>query len=51
MIIGVVVNVLGEEHKRQQKEDAEASGEPTLLELREEIRSLRELVLELRRSG
>ena len=42
MIIGIVVNVLEEEHQRQARADAIAAGEPTLVELRDEIRSLRE---------
>ena len=44
MIIGIVVNVLEEEHQRQAKEDAAAAGEPTLADLQEEIRRLGELV-------
>ena len=36
-----------EEHQRQAKEEARQAGEPTLLELREEIRALR-LLLEQR---
>jgi voltage-gated sodium channel len=45
MIIGIVVNVLEEEHQRQARADAIAAGEPTLVELRDEIRSLREALL------
>ena len=44
MIIGIVVNVLEEEHQRQAQADAIAAGEPTLTELRDEIRSLRSLL-------
>lgn len=44
MIIGIVVNVLEEEHQRQAKADALAAGEPTLVELQEEIRQLTALV-------
>lgn len=44
MIIGIVVNVLEEEHQRQAKVDALAAGEPTLVELQEEIRQLAALV-------
>jgi voltage-gated sodium channel len=44
MIIGIVVNVLEEEHQKQAKEEAIAAGEPTLLELRDEIRGLRALL-------
>jgi len=46
MIIGIVVNVLEEEHQRQAKEEALAAGEPTLQELQEEIRQLTALVQE-----
>ena len=46
MIIGIVVNVLEEEHQRQAREAAAAAGEPTLLELQEEIRRLSTLVQE-----
>ncbi len=44
MIIGIVVNVLEEEHQRQAKAEALASGEPTLTELRDEIRELKALL-------
>ncbi|MFV0276794.1 MAG: ion transporter [Parahaliea sp.] len=44
MIIGIVVNVLEEEHQRQAQADALAAGEPTLQELREEIIGLRALL-------
>lgn len=44
MIIGIVVNVLEEEHQRQAKADAMAAGEPTLTELRDEIAGLRQLL-------
>ena len=46
MIIGIVVNVLEEEHQRLAKEEALAAGEPTLMDLQAEIRSLSELVRE-----
>lgn len=46
MIIGIVVNVLEEEHQRQAKEEARAAGEPTLKELQEEIRGLNQLLRE-----
>lgn len=45
MIIGIVVNVLEDEHKRQ----AQADGEPTLKELQEEIKQLTKAVGELSR--
>lgn len=44
MIIGIVVNVLEEEHQLEAREEAIAAGEPTLKELRDEIRGLRELL-------
>ena len=44
MIIGIVVNVLEEEHQRVAKEEARAAGEPTLWELREEIQTLNRLL-------
>jgi voltage-gated sodium channel len=44
MIIGIVVNVLEEEHQRQAKEDAIAAGEPTMIELRSEIRELKAMM-------
>ena len=44
MIIGIVVNVLEEEHQQQAKAKARAAGEPTLIELREEIRALGRLI-------
>ncbi|MFV0478473.1 MAG: ion transporter [Parahaliea sp.] len=44
MIIGIVVNVLEEEHRREMKEEAEAAGEPTLLELKEEIQAVRAIL-------
>tara|TARA_R110002110_G_scaffold91264_2_gene237666 strand:- start:293001 stop:293819 length:819 start_codon:yes stop_codon:yes gene_type:complete len=44
MIIGIVVNVLEDEHKRQAKADAKAAGEPSLSDLQAEIRALHALV-------
>mgnify|MGYP001824679240 FL=1 len=44
MIIGIVVNVLEEEHQRQAKEEALAAGEPTLKDLQEEIHGLKQLL-------
>ncbi|GAB3286364.1 ion transporter [Parahaliea aestuarii] len=44
MIIGIVVNVLEEEQQRQARADALAAGEPTLAELRDEIRGLQQLL-------
>ena len=46
MIIGIVVNVLEEEHQRQAKEEALAAGEPTLMDLQEEIQGLKRLLQE-----
>jgi len=46
MIIGIVVNVLEEEHQRQARADAKAAGEPTLIDLQSEIRDLRVLLKE-----
>ena len=46
MIIGIVVNVLEDEHKRQAQEEAAEAGEPTLKELQAEIRELAALVRE-----
>ena len=46
MIIGIVVNVLEDEHKRQAMEEAAEAGEPTLKELQDEIRELAALVRE-----
>jgi len=44
MIIGIVVNVLEEEHQKLAKEEALAAGEPTLKDLQEEIQGLRQLL-------
>ena len=46
MIIGIVVNVLEEEHQKLAKEEALAAGEPTLKDLQEEIQGLRQLLQE-----
>jgi len=46
MIIGIVVNVLEDEHKRQLQVAAAEAGEPTLKELQQEIRELAALVRE-----
>jgi len=46
MIIGIVVNVLEEEHQRQAKAEAKAAGEPTLNDLRDEIHDLKRLLRE-----
>lgn len=44
MIIGIVVNTLEAEFQREAEEAAEEAGEPTLRELRDEIRELRVLL-------
>ncbi|WP_439134933.1 ion transporter [Pseudomaricurvus sp.] len=44
MIIGIVVNVLEEEHQRIAKEEAEAAGEPTVQDLHREILELKALL-------
>lgn len=46
MIIGIVVNVLEEEHQRQASADALAAGEPTLRDLQGEVQRLSRLVEE-----
>ena len=46
MIIGIVVNVLEEEHQRQAKADAEAAGEPTMQDLQVQLQELQALVRE-----
>ena len=45
MIIGIVVNVLEEEHKLQAQQAAAEAGEPTLGELQAEIRELKQLLV------
>ena len=47
MIIGIVVNVM--EDERQKLHEAEFPDEPNLTEIQEEIRELRQLVLELKK--
>ena len=44
MIIGIVVNVLEEEHQRERDELAEASGEPTLKDLQTQLHELKTLI-------
>lgn len=46
MIIGIVVNGLEEEHRRQALADAEAAGEPDIATLQAEVAALRELLEE-----
>lgn len=45
MIIGIVVNVLEEEHQQQAKLDAEEAGEPTLKDLQAQLSELKSLLL------
>ena len=44
MIIGIVVNVLEEEHQREARLKAKAAGEPTLKDLQSDIQQLRTLL-------
>ena len=44
MVIGIVVNVMEEEHAIIAKEEAEAAGEPSLKDLQTEIRELKALL-------
>ncbi len=46
MIIGIVVNVMEEEHAAQARAAAEEAGEPTLMDLQNEIRELKALLVE-----
>ena len=45
MIIGIVVNVLEEEHQQQVKLDAEEAGEPTLKDLQAQLKELKLMLL------
>ncbi len=44
MVIGIVVNVLEEEHLKEQAAEAKAAGEPTLMDLQNQIADLRVLI-------
>jgi voltage-gated sodium channel len=44
MVIGIVVNVLEEEHQRVAKAEAEAAGEPTLKDLQDQLDELKALL-------
>ena len=44
MIIGIVVNVLEEEHQREREEKAAKSGEPTLLDLQQQLIELKQII-------
>lgn len=50
MVIGIVVNVLEDEHARERAAAEEASGEPALSELMKEIKELKEEVRSLKKS-
>ncbi|MCV6625235.1 MAG: ion transporter [Cellvibrionaceae bacterium] len=47
MIIGIVVNVLEEEHARERAEAAEASGEPTMIELQQQLTAIQQQLARL----
>jgi len=44
MIIGIVVNVLEEEHQRERDKKAEASGDPSLRDLQEQLAELKQMI-------
>lgn len=44
MIIGIVVNVLEEEHQRERDKKAEASGEPSLRDLQQQLVELKQMI-------
>jgi voltage-gated sodium channel len=44
MIIGIVVNVLEDEHKKIAAAEAEAAGEPTLQDLKAELAEIKRLL-------
>lgn len=44
MIIGIVVNVLEEEHMREKAEAADAAGDPTLRDLQNQLLELKDLI-------
>jgi voltage-gated sodium channel len=48
MIIGIVVNVLEAEHARERSAQAAAAGEPTLENLQQEIRELKQMIQQQR---
>lgn len=48
MVIGIVVNVMEEEHRAQAAEDAEAAGEPTLKDLQLELQEMKHMLAQLR---
>jgi len=44
MIIGIVVNVLEEEHQRERDKKAEESGEPSLKDLQQQLLELKQMI-------
>jgi voltage-gated sodium channel len=46
MVIGIVVNVLEEEHQRIAKAEAEAAGEPTIADLQQQLNAIQSLLQE-----
>jgi voltage-gated sodium channel len=46
MVIGIVVNVLEDEHARERAEQDEADGKATLDDLQAEIQQLKQLILQ-----
>ena len=49
MVIGIVVNVLEDEHAKERAEQAEEDGNATLNELRDEIQELKALIMNLKK--
>ncbi|WP_320821245.1 ion transporter [Thalassolituus sp.] len=49
MVIGIVVNVLEDEHAKERAEQAEENGSATLNELRDEIQELKALIINLKK--
>jgi voltage-gated sodium channel len=46
MIIGIVVNVMNDEHTKERAQEALEAGEPTLKELQDELRELKAMLAE-----
>lgn len=49
MVIGIVVNVMEEEHAKAREEKAENLGEPTIKELHNEIQELKQIILDMKK--
>ncbi|WP_421866379.1 ion transporter [Motiliproteus sp.] len=49
MVIGIVVNVMDDEHEKIRKQKAEANHEPTIADLQQQIAELKELLVEQQR--